>query len=113
MHWEAPPAGRVSSLSDRRPDPSPPSPAPSDRFAEVFDLAAERDRRTPPPAALEALVDAAQALEQLDAAGLQVRFDLTHGVSAQLRDGDGQLVRPLTLREVVDPSSLPPPDSAA
>lgn len=112
MLWEAPCAARVSSLSDRRPAEPSRAPAPADRLAEVFDLALERELRDPPPEALQAMADAALALERLDAAGLQVRFDLTHGVSAQLHDAAG-LVRPLGLREVVDPPSLPPPDAAA
>ena len=83
------------------------------RFAEVFDLAAERERRSPPlPEALAAVDEAARVYRELDAAGLQVRLDLTRGVSAQLRGHDGTLVRPLSLHEVVDPSGLLPPDAA-
>lgn len=82
-------------------------------FATVYDLAVERDKRTPPQEVLDAVADAARVYELLDAAGMQVRLDLSAGVSAQLRDHSGALVRPLTLHEVMDPSSLLPPDAAA
>jgi hypothetical protein len=81
-------------------------------LAEVIDLTRERQLRHPPPEALDALAESTRALEELDAAGLQVRFDLTRGLTASLRDVEGTLVRPLTLREVVDPPSLVPPDAA-
>jgi hypothetical protein len=114
MHLEAPQAARVTPL--RRPgapDLGPaPVDAPSDRFAEIFDLARERELRHPPPEALDAVAEAVRTLEALDAAGLQVRFDLTRGLTASLRELDGTLVRPLALREVVDPPSLLPPDAA-
>jgi hypothetical protein len=87
---------------------------PNTSFAEVVDLAAERERRNgPPQEVLDAVDEAARVYELLDAAGMQVRFDLSAGVSAQLRDRSGALVRPLTLHEVMDPSSLLPPDAAA
>ena len=85
---------------------------PNTGFATVYDLAAERGKRTPPQEVLDAVDEAARVFEQLDAAGMQVRFDLSGGVSAQLRDHSGALVRPLTLHEVMDPSSLLPPDAA-
>ena len=82
--------------------------------AEVIDLAAERERRMPPPEVLEAVEEAARVYERLDAAGMRVRFDLTQGsgLRAELRDRTGA-VRSLSLREVVDPASLLPPDAAA
>jgi hypothetical protein len=88
---------------------------PNTGFAEVLDLAAARERRDgPPPEVLDAVDEAARVYELLDAAGMQVRFDLSAtGVSAQLRDRSGAVVRPLTLHEVMDPSSLLPPDAAA
>ncbi len=80
----------------------------------MYDLAVERERRTPPQEVLDAVDEAARVYEVLDAAGMQVRFDLSAtGVAAQLRDRSGALVRPLTLHEVMDPSSLLPPDAAA
>src|SRR3954464_6117636 len=83
-----------------RPTTTPPT------FAEVYDMAAERERRSSPPQeVLDAVDEAARVLELLDAAGMQVRFDLSAGVSAQLRDRSGALVRPLSLHEVMDPSS--------
>ena len=84
-------------------------------FAEVIDLAAERERRMPPPPeVLEAVDEAARAYERLDAAGMHVRFGLAEGrgVTAELHDRSG-VVRSLSLCEVVDPMSLLPPDAAA
>jgi hypothetical protein len=82
--------------------------------ATVYDLAAERERRTLPDEVLDAVDEASRIYELLDAAGMQVRFDLSSsGVGAQLRDRSGALVRPLTLSEVLDPSTLLPPDAAA
>lgn len=106
-----------SPVASVTPLPVPPIKAvvaqPNTEFAQVYDLAAERDRRSsPPPEVLDAVDEAARVLELLDAAGMQVRFDLSAGVSAQLRDANGAIVRPLSLHEVMDPSSLLPPDAA-
>jgi hypothetical protein len=107
-------ASRIASVT---PLPLPHTPvmpevANTGRFARVYDLAAERERRMPPPEVLDAVAEAARVYQELDAAGLQVRFDLSSGMSASLHDlGDGT-VRPLSLHEVVDPSSLLPPDAA-
>jgi len=107
-------SGNVARVT---PLPARPRPlaATSGRPARVFDLAAERVRRLPPPEALAAVDEAARVYAALDAAGLQVRFDLSagSGVQAELRDASGSKVRALTLAEVVDPGSLLPPDSAA
>jgi hypothetical protein len=112
MHLEASQLAKVTPLPVRSPA-LPAAPTVPGRFAEVFDLAAERERRSPPPPeALAAVDEAARVYRELDAAGLQVRLDLTRGVSAQLRGHDGTLVRPLSLHEVVDPSGLLPPDAA-
>lgn len=83
-------------------------------FAEVIDLTAARERRTPPPEVLDAVDEAARVYERLDAAGMQVRFELSQGqgVTAELRDRSGG-VRALSLGEALDPSSLLPPDTAA
>ena len=107
-----------SPVASVTPLPVPPIKAvvarPNTSFAEVIDLAAERERRNgPPQEVLDAVDEAARVYELLDAAGMQVRFDLSGGVSAQLRSHSGALVRPLTLHEVMDPSSLLPPDAAA
>jgi hypothetical protein len=112
MHFEASHIAPVTPLHPRPQVKTDAAPAAPGRFAQVYDLTAERERRTPPPEALDAMAEAARVYDELDAAGLQVRFDLTRGVTAQLRDHDGALVRPLTLREVVDPSALLPPDAA-
>ncbi len=107
-----------SPVASVTPLPVPPIKAvvaqPNTGFAELFDLASERERRKPPQEALDAVDEAARVYELLDAAGMQVRFDLTaSGVSAELRDRSGAVVRPLSLHEVMDPSSLLPHDPAA
>ena len=108
-----------SPVATVTPLPVPPIKAvvaqPNTGFAEIFDLAAERERRSgPPQEVLDAVDEAARVYELLDAAGMQVRFDLSaSGVGAQLRDRSGAVVRPLSLHEVMDPSSLLPPDAAA
>jgi len=107
-----------SPVASVTPLPVPPFRAvvaqPNNGLAEVFDLAAERERRSSPPQeVLDAVDEAARVYELLDAAGMQVRFDLSAGVTAQLRDRSGGIVRPLTLHDVMDPSSLLPPDAAA
>jgi hypothetical protein len=93
--------------------PVTPAVAPSSRrFAEVFDLAVERERRTPPAEVLDAVAEAGRVYEELQAAGLHVHFGLAGSLTADLRDSDGTVVRPLSLRDVVDPSSLLPRDAA-
>ena len=113
MHFEASRIGNVTPLPLPRPPVGPLDALATGRFAQIFDMAAERERRTPPPEVLAAVAEAARVYAELDAAGLQVRFDLErHGVSATLEDSDGSIVRPLSLNEVMDPSSLLPPDAA-
>ncbi len=112
MHFEASDVAPATPLLPRASVAPGGASPPSGRFARVYDLATERGRRSPPAEVLDAVADAARALEELDAAGLQVRLDLTGGVSPELRDRNGSLVRSLTLREVVDPSTLLPPDAA-
>ena len=107
-----------SPVASVTPLPVPPIKAvmarPNNGLAPVFDLAAERERRSSPPQeVLDAVDEAARVYELLDAAGMQVRFDLSTTLTAELRDRSGALVRPLTLREVLDPSTLLPPDAAA
>lgn len=108
-------ASRIASVTPLPVQPAPESasacPAPG-RFARLYDLTIERDRRTPPPEVLDQIAEAARVYEELDALGLQVRFGLGTGSSPELRDRDGDMVRPLTAREVVDPSCLLPPDAA-
>jgi hypothetical protein len=112
MHLEASRLATVTPLPVR-PPASPAGSTVLGRFAQVYDLTAERERRSPPPPeALAAVDEAARVYRELDAAGMQVRLDLTRGISAHLETHDGTLVRPLTLHEVVDPSGLLPPDAA-
>lgn len=107
-------ASRIASVTPL-PLPSAPTSGPASgagRFARVYDLAVERERRTPPPEVLDMVAEAARVYEELDRAGLQVRFDLSAGASAALHDRNDGSVRPLSLMEVVDPSSLLPDDAA-
>jgi hypothetical protein len=95
----------------------PLSPAP-DRggFARVYDLAAARDLRqlTVPAEALDAVEAAARVYEELQARGMHVRFSLRpdEHVGAVLHDRRTGTSRRLSLDEVVDPSTLLPPDAA-
>lgn len=111
MTIQAPPVASVTrlpppdALAARRPDRG--------AFARVYDLALARDLRelTVPPEALDAVESAARACEELDARGLSVRFTLRAGtgVGAELHDRALGTVRPLALRDVVDPDGLLPP----
>jgi hypothetical protein len=112
MHFQASRTPQVTPLPAPF-GPVKPAAAPSSRpFAEVFDLAIERERRTPPAEVLDAVAEAARVYEELQAAGLHVHFNRASSVTAELRDSDGTVVRPLSLRDVIDPSNLLPPNAA-
>jgi len=108
-----PPTASVTPLPARPQAPATHAPR-LQPFGRVYDLAEERERRTVPHEALAAVAEAARVYEQLDAAGMSVRFRMLpgEGVGAELRDRSGA-GRPLTLRQVVEPASLLMPTDAA
>ena len=88
-------------------------------FAQVYDLALARARRgetTPPPAAepvipvtvLEEMEAASRMFHALHAQGHELRFEQDGPrVRAELRTVDGDVVRPVSLREAVDVTGDP------
>ena len=88
-------------------------------FAQVYDLAMARARRgecTPPPAAepvipitvLEEMEAASRMFQALHAQGHELRFESDAGrVRAELRTVDGDVVRPVSLREAIDVTGGP------
>jgi hypothetical protein len=91
---------------------------PPARLAEVHSLDARRRARRDeiPHRVLEEVRAAARMVEDLAAAGHEVRFT-THGLSgrivAQLCDLDGNVVRSLSLFEALNPPIDLDPDTAA
>ena len=87
------------------------SPA-GDGFAQVFDLAAARARRTPtvpaepaiPDFVLDEMEAATRMFHALHAQGHELRFEqrLGGGVRAELRTTDGDFVRRVPLSEAID-----------
>ena len=108
--------------------PQSPQPAPGPRpvtapeptgFAQVYDLALARARRTEatpepviPVAVLEEMEAASRMFHALHAQGHELRFEQDGSrVRAELRTVDGDVVRPVSLREAIDVTGGP--DSAA
>ena len=108
------------------PNPSagPQGPRPADRtdpqgFAQVYDLALARARRGESPAqpvaepvipvsVLEEMEAASRMFHALHAQGHELRFDQDgRGVRAELRTVEGDVVRPVSLREAIDVSGGP------
>lgn len=83
-------------------------------FAQVYDLALARARRTESPAppvaepvipvsVLEEMEAAARMFHALHAQGHELRFEQDGGhVRAELRTLEGDVVRPVSLREAID-----------
>jgi hypothetical protein len=97
----------------------PQGPNPLDRtdtegFAQVYDLALARARRSESPAppvaepvipvsVLEEMEAASRMFHALHAQGHELRFEQDGGrVRAELRTLDGDVVRPVSLREAID-----------
>ena len=87
-------------------------------FAQVYDLAMARARRAEasPPAAepvipitvLEEMEAASRMFHALHAQGHELRFESDEGrVRAELRTVEGDVVRPVSLREAIDVSGDP------
>ena len=111
-----PPTGPTPPTGPHAPTPS--ATADSEGFAQVYDLALARARRTAaatPPAepvipitVLEEMEAASRMFHALHAQGHELRFDSAAGrVRAELRTVDGEVVRRVPLREAVDVSGDP------
>lgn len=113
-----PPTGPDSPLGPQGPKPVK-SPE-AGGFAQVYDLALARARRTETPAepaaaepvipvsVLEEMEAASRMYHALHAQGHELRFESEGGrVRAELRTVDGDVVRPVSLREAVDVSGDP------
>jgi hypothetical protein len=104
---------RGSASAGRATDHGPPA-----RLAEVHSLDARRRARRDeiPARVLDEVRAAARMVEEMAAAGHEVRF-ATHGLSgrivAQLCDLHGNVLRPLSLFEALHPPIDLDPDSAA
>jgi hypothetical protein len=88
-------------------------------FAQVYDLALARARRTDPASeqvaepvipvtVLEEMEAASRMFHALHAQGHELRFESEGGrVSAELRTVEGDVVRPVSLREAIDVTGDP------
>jgi hypothetical protein len=95
--------------------PRSPDATGSEGFAQVYDLALARARRSEaaaepviPVTVLEEMEAASRMFAALHAQGHELRFEAeAGGVRAELRTVEGDLVRPVPLREAVDVSGGP------
>jgi hypothetical protein len=114
MSFDIAPTGRVAHLPPR--PPATGKPEATDGFAKVYDLAKARRGAPDVPNEVWAEVDkAAQIAADLEATGRVVHFRAPEGggrVRAELRDADGQVLRPLSLGEVISIGSTDPPSAA-
>lgn len=101
---------------DARPEPRRAASAERGEFAAVLELeAARRQRMTGPDRIPEEVwadvARAAEIAEDLASRGQRVRFSshlLSGRIAADLCDGHGNVVRRMSLSEVVDPDPRPP-----
>lgn len=111
----APPPGAKVAHLPPRPAP-PPQPANSGGFAKVYELATHRRGvRDVPPHVWDEVDRAAQVASDLDAANRAIRFREPEGggrVRAELVDGEGAVLRPVSLGEVITIGSNDPPSAA-
>jgi hypothetical protein len=106
-----PPTGPPDAFDTTFTSRTAPSPA-GEGFAQVFDLAAARARRTPtvtadphiPDFVLDEMEAASRMFHALHAQGHELRFEqrLGGGVKAELRTTDGDFVRRVPLSEAID-----------
>ena len=105
-----------ASVSHLPPRPAPPAPADGAAFAKIYDLAKVRRGAPEVPMHVWDEVDrAAQIAADLEAAGRAVRFTQpAEGgrVRAELVDDSGQVLKPISLGEVVTIGSTEPPTAA-
>ncbi|HEX2086646.1 MAG TPA: hypothetical protein VHF89_13265 [Solirubrobacteraceae bacterium] len=112
-----PPTGPDTPTGPHGPRPAQ-TPEPGG-FAQVYDLALARARRTDSPAdpvpepvipvsVLEEMEAASRMFHALHAQGHELRFEQEGSrVRAELRTVDGEVVRPVSLREAVDVNGGP------
>ena len=108
-----PPTGPDSTTGPHATRPAT-TPEP-DGFAQVYDLALARARRDETPAepvipvsVLEEMEAASRLFHALHAQGHELRFEQNDGrVQAELRTVDGDVVRPVSLREAIDVNGDP------
>ena len=113
-----PPTGPDTPQGPQGPRPAS-TPQPEVGFAQVYDLALARARRTetpPEPSAepvipvsvLEEMEAASRMFHALQAQGHELRFEQDGPqVRAELRTVDGDVVRPVSLREAIDVTGDP------
>ncbi len=104
-----PPTGPLGPVSARPQQP--------EGFAQVYDLALARARRAEaapaaepviPVTVLEEMEAASRMFQALHAQGHELRFESgAEGVRAELRTVEGDVVRPVSLREAVDVTGGP------
>lgn len=111
----APPPGKITQLPDPKPV-QPGAPAAGEGFGKVYDLM-ERRRGVPEvPMAVWDEVDRAAAIARsLQEQGRAIRFSEPEPggrVRAELTDRQGNVVRPMSLGEVITIGSNEPPTAA-
>ena len=115
MSFEVGPAAGAS-ISHLPARPAAPAAAEGSAFAQVYDLAKVRRGAPEVPMSVWDEVDrAAQVAADLEASGRAVRFTQPADggrVRAELVDDSGQVLRPISLGEVVTIGSTEPPTAA-
>jgi hypothetical protein len=112
-----PPTGPHTPQGPQGPRPAA-TPEQEVGFAQVYDLALARARRTEavseatepviPVTVLEEMEAASRMFHALHAQGHELRFEQEGSrVRAELRTVDGDVVRPVSLREAIDASGDP------
>jgi hypothetical protein len=105
-----------ASVSHLTPRSTPAQPVEEGSFAKVYDLAKVRRGAPDVPMAVWDEVDrAAQVAGDLEAAGRSVRFTASEDggrVRAELVDASGNVLRPISLGEIVTIGTTDPPTAA-
>jgi hypothetical protein len=115
MRFDVAPTGRVMHLPNRPAAPEKPNAA-DGGFAQVYDITKARHGAPDvPPAVWDEVDRAAQVASDLEAQGRMIRFHAPEGngrMRAELVDGDGRVLRPLSLGEIITIGSTEPPSAA-